>query len=351
MGSPSNKLRGFLCIMCIASATSILMVLNLKQSDVRRSIWQKNNTEPYNESRAVHSLLNTTVQPATTRHPLRPIYPYNYTFIFNQADKCREEAPFLILLVISKARDIEVRRAIRKTWGNESALPGVVIKRLFLIGMDPLFKAPLQAVLKEESLAHQDIVQQNFVDSYHNLTIKTMMGMEWVYKFCPNASYVLKIDTDVFLNIDFLVHDILKPKEPARKDYFTGRILANTGPIRNKGYWKWYIPEEIYPDKKYPPYCAGPSYLFSADVAMKVYNVAQLLPPFPMEDTFVGLCLREVGITITKPPHAVFHGYRVDYDRCKFYQLACVHPYKYKELLLLWPDFFPKNETGCKKKP
>lgn len=349
MKSPLKKRKVFLCVTVFMLASSIIVILI--SSDVKIDIWQKpqNNTQPNVWTTEAYVLETTTVLPPKTRNPLVPLYPNNYRFLLNQPDKCREEAPFLVLLVVTKATDIEARHLIRVTWGNETIIPGVVIKRLFLVGVEPLFTTPLQQVLQEESLVFQDILQQDFVDSYHNLTVKTMMGMEWVAKYCPTASYVLKIDSDVFLNVDFLVNDLLKPKGPTRTNYFTGRILNNTGPIRDKAYKKWYIPKEVYPGDKYPPYCAGPSYLFSGDVAMKIYNVAQLIPAFPMEDTFVGLCLHELGIQITKPPSAVFHGYGLPFDRCRFYKLACVHPFSHKELLKVWPDFLPKNDTTCYK--
>ncbi|KAJ1173248.1 hypothetical protein NDU88_005086 [Pleurodeles waltl] len=344
-----SKRQVFLCVTASILTYSIIAIFI--SSDVKIYIWEKhqNNTHLDIWTKEAFVLETSTVLPAQTRHPLSPIYPYNYRFLLNQPDKCKEEAPFLILLVVSKATDIETRHLIRATWGNETIIPGVVIKRLFLVGMEPLYTTPLQQALQEESLVFQDILQQDFVDSYRNLTVKTMMGMEWVAKYCPTASYVLKIDTDVFLNVDFLVNDLLRPKDPTRTNYFTGRILNNTGPIRNKAYKKWYIPKEFYPGDKYPPYCAGPSYLFSGDVATKIYNVAQLIPAFPMEDTFVGLCLHHLGIQITKPPNAVFHGYGMTFDRCEFYKLACVHPFSHKELLKVWPNFLPKNDTTCQK--
>ncbi|KAJ1173255.1 hypothetical protein NDU88_005093 [Pleurodeles waltl] len=336
----------FLCVGVSMLASSIFVIHIF--SDVKIDIWEKHqiNTQTNVWTTKASILEKITVLPAKTRHLLIPNYSYNYRFLLNQPDKCREKVPFLVMLVVSKATDIDTRHLIRATWGNETIIPGVVIKRLFLVGVDPLFTIPLQQALQEESFVFQDILQQDFLDSYHNLTVKTMMGMEWVAKYCPTASYVLKIDTDVFLNVDFLVNDLLKPKGPTRLNYFTGRIL-NTGPIRDKAHKKWYIPKEVYPSDKYPPYCAGPIYLFSGDMATKIYNVAQLIPPFPLEDTFVGFCLHEMGIKITKPPRAAFHGHKMTFDRCKFYKLASVHPFSHNELLKVWPGFLPKNETTC----
>ncbi|NWU57108.1 B3GT2 galactosyltransferase, partial [Dromas ardeola] len=72
--------------------------------------------------------------------------------------KCRERTPFLVLLVVTKPEDTVGRDAIRRTWGNESSVPGVTVLRLFLLGVHPVFRRELQEVLKEESQLHGDLL-------------------------------------------------------------------------------------------------------------------------------------------------------------------------------------------------
>ena len=57
-------------------------------------------------------------------------------------------------------------------------------------------------MVEQESQIFHDIVVEDFVDSYHNLTLKTMMGMRWIATFCEHAQYVLKADSDVFVNME-----------------------------------------------------------------------------------------------------------------------------------------------------
>ncbi|XP_029440407.1 beta-1,3-galactosyltransferase 2-like [Rhinatrema bivittatum] len=281
--------------------------------------------------------------PPQTRHHLQIIYPYSYQFLLNEPDKCKK-SPFLLLLIISEARDVVSRNAIRQTWGNESTVPGVSIARLFLVGMAPAFGGPVQNLLQEESRMFGDIIQQDFLDTYYNLTLKTLMGMEWVSKYCPNARYVMKVDSDTFINVDYLVHSLLKPEGQPRERYISGKIIANTGPLRSKKY-KWYMPKEIYPNDTYPPYCVGPGYVFSVDIAKRIYDVAQGLTVINMEDAFIGICLRELQIQITDPPPGLFNINWIAYDRCTFKKLIIVHHYSAKQLLELWPDF--QNNSAC----
>ncbi|NXO17613.1 B3GT2 galactosyltransferase, partial [Oriolus oriolus] len=73
-------------------------------------------------------------------------------------DKCRERAPFLVLLVVTAPADLAARNAVRRTWGNESAVPGLSVLRLFLLGVHPTFSAELEPVLREEDELHGDLL-------------------------------------------------------------------------------------------------------------------------------------------------------------------------------------------------
>ena len=53
----------------------------------------------------------------------------------------------------------------------------------------------------KENIQYADIVQGNFVDSYHNLSYKATMGNLWVSEFCEQAEFVVKADDDVFIDI------------------------------------------------------------------------------------------------------------------------------------------------------
>ncbi|NWH41252.1 B3GT2 galactosyltransferase, partial [Chloropsis hardwickii] len=73
-------------------------------------------------------------------------------------DKCRRRAPFLVLLVVTAPADLAARDAVRRTWGDESAVPGLSVLRLFLLGVHPVFEAELRPVLLEEDALHGDLL-------------------------------------------------------------------------------------------------------------------------------------------------------------------------------------------------
>ena len=52
-----------------------------------------------------------------------------------------------------------------------------------------------------------------FQDTYHNLTLKTIMGLKWMAIFCPQAEFVLKTDDDIYVNVDLLHRSLLVESE------------------------------------------------------------------------------------------------------------------------------------------
>ncbi|XP_073507043.1 beta-1,3-galactosyltransferase 1-like [Phyllobates terribilis] len=288
--------------------------------------------------------VNNLTYPAF-KHPLAPPYPYPYQFLINQPDKCKNRKPFLVIMVVVRCQDLKSRHTIRETWGNES-IYDVEVVRIFLVGLPQNAIDQNQDLLEEESATFGDIVQQDFMDTYYNLTLKTLMGMEWVTKFCPSASYIMKVDSDMFLNIDYLIHNIIYPNLPIHTNYFTGHIFTYSRPLRITSS-KWYVPKEIYPNNTYPPYCSGTGYVFSADMATKIYDVAQELRLIPIEDSFMGICLFELHIPPRKSPRGAFNIEKLDYNHCKFRKVVTVHHYGGEELRNIWADFWAKKSQKC----
>ena len=58
-----------------------------------------------------------------------------------------------------------------------------------------------QEKLREENKKHGDIVQGDFLDTYHNLSYKAIMGNLWVSQFCDQAEFVVKTDDDMFIDL------------------------------------------------------------------------------------------------------------------------------------------------------
>ena len=60
------------------------------------------------------------------------------------------------------------------------------------------------ADLEEESDQNGDLVITEHLDSYNNLTLKTMAAFDWMLTFCPQTEYLLKTDDDMFIQVRFI---------------------------------------------------------------------------------------------------------------------------------------------------
>nr|XP_046264017.1 beta-1,3-galactosyltransferase 2-like [Scatophagus argus]XP_046264018.1 beta-1,3-galactosyltransferase 2-like [Scatophagus argus] len=273
-----------------------------------------------------------------------------FTYIINEPDKCAESkpAPFLVLLIATEARQVEARNAIRQTWGNESVAPALGFIRLFLLGKnDGELGILQQRMLEAESRRYHDIIQQDFKDSYKNLTIKTLMGMNWVAIHCPQASYVMKTDSDMFVNTEYLIYKLLRPEITPKKNYFTGNNMRGFAPNRNKNS-KWYMPPELYPSEKYPTFCSGTGYVFSGDLATKIYRASLSIRHLHLEDVYVGICLAKLQIEPTPPSNAfLFNHWRVSYSSCKYSHLITSHGFHPNELLKYWHHLQSNKHNAC----
>ncbi|XP_051551782.1 beta-1,3-galactosyltransferase 1-like [Myxocyprinus asiaticus] len=277
------------------------------------------------------------------------ILPSTYRYILNQPELCERKSPFLVLMIPLTLKDTEARAAIRRTWGQEGLIPNVNILRLFVIGQQAQSNPVLQEHLERESKEYGDIIQMDFVDTYQNLTIKTMMIMHWIATYCQCAWYAMKIDADNFLSVPYLVDYLHAQGESSRKDYITGSVIKNGHPVRNSRS-KWYLSEDLYPDTSYPPYLSGAAYVFSTDLARKIEMASRFVQPIPLEDVYVGLCLQVLGIS---PVYSskflglrnLFEIRKLRYERCTFASRIIVNGFKPRELLYIWHDFQNSNFT------
>ena len=98
-----------------------------------------------------------------------------------------------------------------------------------------------------EAEDHNDVVIEDFHDTYLNLTLKTTFMLKWIGKSCPDAKFVFKVDDDVFVNTEKLWATLesshlyssmvtLPEKEggtvPYNIDYALIGHVMNTVPIR-----------------------------------------------------------------------------------------------------------------------
>ncbi|XP_029362091.1 beta-1,3-galactosyltransferase 2-like isoform X1 [Echeneis naucrates] len=230
-------------------------------------------------------------------------YPGNYKFIMDDTPTCRTRTPFLVLMVPVAPGNTADRDAIRQTWGSEKLVLGQPVETLFILGLPGGADAEQQQEkLRRENQEHHDLIQSNFQDSYNNLTIKTMVMLEWLHAHCTSASYVIKVDSDILLHTENLVKLLVDPRTP-KQNFMTGLVWWHSPVLRNP-LLKFFMPRYVIAEPEYPPYPLGMAYVMSLDLPGKILSVSLQIQPIYIEDAYLGMCLKRLNISPTDPPEA-----------------------------------------------
>ena len=242
--------------------------------------------------------------------------PHKYKYIINNKHRCSGANISVMFMIISAPENEKLRQLARDTWTSVSSYMGLTISHVFLVGYR---REGLNEQIRKENNKYHDIVQEDFMDSYQNLTIKSIMGLKWTTTYCKNAELIFKIDDDTLINI-FLLLKHLKEKEFLKTEsilcyssYLTPDELM---PVRDLGFNKtrinkWILTRDEYPENCFPTYCAGSGYAMNQQIASKLYQVALKTRMLTIEDVYItGILPALSGVRYRKQWLANFTFYR-----------------------------------------
>ena len=148
----------------------------------------------------------------------------------------------LLLIIVSAPENKQERQLIRQSLVNQRLILDSskrLFQPVFLVGLPSgqgLDKDQLQNDVIDESKKNGDLVQMNVIDTYSNLTIKSVALLHWALTRCPAADYVIKSDDDNYVNIFFLLTELIPNLVPANDE---GAIYGTTNvflwPSRDEG--------------------------------------------------------------------------------------------------------------------
>ena len=237
--------------------------------------------------------------PHNNLHPedLTLIDLHPFTMEINQ-DICNVSSIALVTIVHSAVQNDHARKVIRETWGNPT-IPGVNTRLVFLVGQSG--EPDKEIALKSEAYQFNDIVQGDFLDTYHNLSYKNIFGKLWVSEFCEQAEFIVKTDDDMFIDLYATYH--ITRQYLAHPKYLENELIMCPtwygAPILRDPNSKWYVSyDDISKDEKdFPVYCTGWIYILNPGTARKLAEVAQTTKFFWIDDTWVtGYLAKELGI-------------------------------------------------------
>lgn len=185
------------------------------------------------------------------------------------------------------------REIVRNTWGRWLNASNAQLQHYFILGRELGSETPNQAVLDEQN-KYGDLIMEDFVDDYFNITLKSVFMLKFVKDNCPGAKYLLKIDDDTFLNVPQLVKVFSDQSLP--EQLITGS-LACTPTVNRNFKSKIYMPKYIMEKDKYPNYLHGAGYVISGNLVTPLLDAAMKVPLIPPEDAYLtGLLATKIGI-------------------------------------------------------
>ncbi|XP_041372015.1 beta-1,3-galactosyltransferase 1-like [Gigantopelta aegis] len=267
------------------------------------------------------------------------IVPHDFKYVINEPDTCRSP-PILIIIVCTAVKNYHPRVGVRSTWGSPEHLKLSNSKLVFLVGR---VNSPfLQEKLENESKLYSDIVQADFVDSYQNLSIKSVVLLNWAKTYCAGSRFVLKADDDMYVNVPNLLKDLVKMTPPK---FIMGHIFQGAKPIQDKRS-KWYTPLNAFSEKVYPKYVSGTTYAMTTNSAADLYKASLEIKTFWLEDVYItGLLARKAGIPRFHNPK--FNYITTPTTGCFFKDAITGHRYYSAELFKIHRELYSANLT-CK---
>ena len=286
---------------------------------------------------------------------VNPYDNHNINFIIKNEGKCvtsndDEEGTLpirVVYLVKSALGNVENRRAIRRTWGYENRFSDVQIRTVFLLGSDNKG----QTIVKRENEEFNDIIQGDFIDTYYNNTIKTLMGLRWAAEYCPNSRFYLFVDDDYYVSTRNLLRFLRNPSnypkylenptinfDDVQESNIHNANMKNRRNLKLHGYGnfssmpfthrklkqlvdfdlpndvelyagytffpkphrhkfsKWYISLDEYPYDRFPRYVSAGAYVLSNAALRKFYYGSYFVKKFRFDDVYLGIIAKKLNI-------------------------------------------------------
>lgn len=242
-------------IPLIALSTLAIHLLLVKDKDI-------SSTWPEHQTRSVQKL----------------IQPYKKTYKINSFMCSDDDEQILLIIVVTSAiKNFKRRQAIRETWGKDVITFSKRMKLLFLVGELP--NDMLQIEINQEHKNFGDVLQASFIDSYANLTIKSLFMLKWFSQFCTkHTQYLMKVDDDMYINIPE-VYSLVR--ENVQMNMLTGFMHCGAAPMKQG---KNYAPPYMHPPSTYPNFLSGTAYVMSNTTAAILYRTSMMIPAFHLED-------------------------------------------------------------------
>ncbi|GFR86439.1 beta-1,3-galactosyltransferase 1-like [Elysia marginata] len=238
-----------------------------------------------------------------SKHPI--VNNGKVKYLINPKDLCFRGPIELLVAVSSHAMNLERRKRTRESF-NVGPQRDAKLRLVFFVSVYTHLEG-FQHKIQTESDRYGDIVQIKAVESYKNLTLKSIAILYWSSRHCAQARYILKQDDDVKVDT-FNVIRALRQRSMKFDHFIVGNSkLLVESPIRDE-LSKYYTSKEDFADSYYPIFVHGPGYAFPRATGALLYQASLRTSYFWLEDVYItGLCAAKAGVPVFFDSQFVLH--------------------------------------------
>lgn len=219
---------------------------------------------------------------------------YDFKNIIAPKDLCApNERIELVAIVTTVPLNVKVRMVLRRTWASVELQKRFNFKVVFLFGVG--WPTDQIALLRQENKLYNDILLDDFIDDYFNLTQKVLMGFHWVLKHCSQAKFVMRGADDTSVDMPGIFALLAKYGQSLGfQQHQVGHCYTAYYVARQAGY-RCYTNTLEYDQNVFPPYAVGTVVLFSLGLVSDMVKASSSVPYFALEDVYFGMVLAKIG--------------------------------------------------------
>ncbi|KRZ61062.1 Trafficking protein particle complex subunit 4, partial [Trichinella nativa] len=178
-------------------------------------------------------------------------------------EPCQASMHEFVVFVPVRVWDVDVRDAIRRTW-MQNLNTDIRFKMFFVLAL------PVIDSIHAEAKLHNDVLLIDVVDSYFNISHKVHQALQWIDQNCPKVKYIIRVDPDVVLFKDRLMVYLEERWSPLIRTVVGYCRRLNC--VVRMSTSKWCMPRHYFSPNIYPPFCAGYTYILTADLLKPILS-------------------------------------------------------------------------------
>ncbi|KIH47533.1 N-acetyllactosaminide 3-alpha-galactosyltransferase [Ancylostoma duodenale] len=185
-----------------------------------------------------------------------------------------------LVIVFTAPDDFESRDRWRRIYGGQRMRHKFGYCVIFPIGR--LQDEHENSRLNEEINFFDDILQGDYVESYRNVTLKSLSALRFIAVAYPRVELIMKIDDDVAWNV------------PKVSNYISRALPRSISCYK-------YVSYDEYPHEKFPQHCSGIAYMLDREALLPMLNAVPKLDHFWIDDVFItGFLTRDADISFVE---------------------------------------------------